>query len=388
MIRLLLLLALLSIQVVSHAADAWQWTNLADLPDALGLGGPIVGTSGNALIVAGGANFPNGPPWPHNGSPAGSKVWHDRIHALDAVTGKWIDAGRLPRPLAYAAAISTPEGIYVLGGETVDGTNRASAEVLLLRWNADTRQVAVSEDALPPLPRPSQYHQAALIDRVIYVVASHATLSTSRRLDAKALWSLDLNQPPESRRWNELEPWPGRPREKMAIAVQYLPTNGPELPVPCLFLFSGENWYKDAAGQPDLEKYETFTDAYRYQPRINQWTRIADLPVVPEVSRLPRPAVAAAAIAVDRSRVLLFSGANDLSFHLPVEQRPPFPAVVLEYHTGRDAWTIAGQMPIAVVTTSAVQWNDRIVIPSGEVRPGIRTNRIQSLSLSPPSAGD
>jgi len=38
-------------------------------------------------------------------------------------------------------------------------------------------------------------------------------------------------------------------------------------------------------------------------------------------------------------------------------------------------------MPQAVVTTTAVRWKDRIVIPSGEVRPGVRTPMVQTATV-------
>ena len=47
-----------------------RWEPLPVLPDALGLGGPVVGVHNDALIVGGGANFPE-PVWENE------KVWRD-----------------------------------------------------------------------------------------------------------------------------------------------------------------------------------------------------------------------------------------------------------------------------------------------------------------------
>ena len=38
---------------VGAEEDLFEWANLPDLPDSLGLSGPFVGTSNDALIVAG-----------------------------------------------------------------------------------------------------------------------------------------------------------------------------------------------------------------------------------------------------------------------------------------------------------------------------------------------
>src|SRR5688500_12009830 len=73
------------------------WRDLAPLPDAIGFAGPFAGTSNGALVVAGGANFPVGPPW--EGNP---KVWHDRIFVLVEPGGQWRQVEqRLARPLGY-----------------------------------------------------------------------------------------------------------------------------------------------------------------------------------------------------------------------------------------------------------------------------------------------
>ena len=91
-------------------AHSLAFTSLPDLPDPLGFGGPLTGIHGEALIVAGGANFPiplvDG----------GAKVWHDRIFVLLPGADSWRNEQALPRPLAYSACASTPTGVVVVGG--------------------------------------------------------------------------------------------------------------------------------------------------------------------------------------------------------------------------------------------------------------------------------
>ncbi len=92
-----------------------DWRQLPDLPDALGVAGPFVGVHNDALIVAGGANFPQ-PVWENE------KVWHDRIHVLTKTDDgyPWKSGGTLPRPIAYGAAVSTPDGVVCMGGNDAD----------------------------------------------------------------------------------------------------------------------------------------------------------------------------------------------------------------------------------------------------------------------------
>ena len=67
----------------SIATVSLDWKQLTDLPDPnnpsdpLGVAGPFVGVHNEALIVAGGANFPR-PVWDEESK----KVWHDKIHVL------------------------------------------------------------------------------------------------------------------------------------------------------------------------------------------------------------------------------------------------------------------------------------------------------------------
>ena len=88
-----------------------RWEALPPLPEDLGVAGPLAGIHHDALIVAGGANFPR-PVW------QSEKVWRDSLYVLelDSPEPAWIQAGNLPRPLAYGAAVSTPDGIVCMGG--------------------------------------------------------------------------------------------------------------------------------------------------------------------------------------------------------------------------------------------------------------------------------
>ncbi|HCN76145.1 MAG TPA: galactose oxidase, partial [Verrucomicrobiales bacterium] len=81
-----------------------SWSPLPALPDAEGFAGSFAGVSGGALLVAGGANFPDAPPWR-----GGTKTWYDGIFALDRPDGAWRGAGRLPRPHGYGVSLSIPQ---------------------------------------------------------------------------------------------------------------------------------------------------------------------------------------------------------------------------------------------------------------------------------------
>jgi hypothetical protein len=127
-----------------------EWSELPELPtptkmpQPLGVAGPYVGISNDALIVAGGVSFPE-PPL------ESSKVWHDDIYVLvrDSDVGdsyRWITGQKLERPVAYGASVSTDRGVVCIGGNDAE---RAYPDVFLLRWDPEKEQVI--QEPLPSL---------------------------------------------------------------------------------------------------------------------------------------------------------------------------------------------------------------------------------------------
>ena len=90
----------LLVPLLSPAAD---WRSLPALPDAEGFAGVFAGVSDGAMLVAGGANFPEAPPWR-----GGTKTWYDSVFALTDPQGEWQRLGRLPR----ATVVCTGPGSY------------------------------------------------------------------------------------------------------------------------------------------------------------------------------------------------------------------------------------------------------------------------------------
>lgn len=111
----------------------FKWNTLSPLPDSIGVAGAFVGQHNGVLIVAGGANFPDNPPWK-----SGEKVYHDQIYVLEKKNGnyQWYGSGQLvlPHPLAYGVSISTNRGIICIGG--TDG-EKVYNEVFILKWNSE-----------------------------------------------------------------------------------------------------------------------------------------------------------------------------------------------------------------------------------------------------------
>ena len=112
---------------------------LPDLPDSIGVAGPFVGAHNDALIVAGGANFPVS---------EGKDLWEvDKVYHATAwvltrekVDGKyiyeWNTGFKLKQPVAYGMCVSTDKGVVCIGGQTGE---LVYSEVFRLEWNPKTK---------------------------------------------------------------------------------------------------------------------------------------------------------------------------------------------------------------------------------------------------------
>lgn len=321
---------------------ALRWHLLPPLPDPIGFAGPFAGVSGDALVVAGGANFPDQPPWQ-----GGKKQWHDTIFVLDEPNGTWKTAGKLPRPLAYGVSLTTRDGVVCAGG---GDALRHEKYAFLLHWEDGH----VRTSPLPDLPRPCAFLSGALLGDTVYLAGGIETPDTTTAL--KTFWALDLSRAP--RHWQELEPWPGPERMLAVTAAQ----DG------AFFLISGTRLKPGADGQA-VREY--LSDAYRYLPGQG-WTRIADAPCPVVAAPSPAP-------TLGRTELLVLGG--DDGSHVdfkPLDQHPGFSRRILAYDTRADAWTARGELPFSLVTVPQVPWRGYVVVPGGECRPGTRSPQVWS----------
>ena len=84
-------------------------------------------------------------------------------------------------------------------------------------------------------------------------------------------------------------------------------------------------------------------------------------------------------------QVLIFGGDDGkLVDFEPKSKHPGFAREILSLDIKRSKWSTAGVMPASQVTTPAVVWRNRIVIPSGEIRPGVRTPEAWTLRRAEP----
>jgi len=60
----------------------------------------------------------------------------------------------------------------------------------------------------------------------------------------------------------------------------------------------------------------------------------------------------------------------------PPERHTGFAKTVLRFDTKGGRWAAAGELPAPCVTTPCVRWDAAWVVPSGEIRPGVRSPEV------------
>ena len=356
------LVHVLFVDIKLHGQDPSQdlltWSDeIPPLPDSIGVAGPFVGVHGETLIVAGGANFPR-PVWDNE------KVWHDDIHILRREGEKyfWKKAGRLPRPLAYGAAVSTSAGVLCIGG---NDSNRTYSEVFLLQVDPKSDTLKIVD--YPALPNPCAFGAAALLGNAENGVVFLAGGQTGSSLDTATnqVWSLDLSKQdnPEKFGWAREPDCPGPTRALNLTIAQH---DGYE---DSLYVISGRRQQGDGV--------QFLTDVWQYKPGSQTWRPRADV---------PKCVMAGTGIRWGQSHLLILGGADGSLFSKADELRddhPGFPKEAWIYHTITDTWVSAGKTPQNQVTTIAVEWDGAIVIPSGEIRPRVRTPNVWKVRVNP-----
>jgi N-acetylneuraminate epimerase len=343
--RKLVMLAATTFAAAAQSASLdLKWSQLPPLPDRLGVAGAFAGQSGGTLLVAGGANFPDKMPWE-----GGQKVWHDSVYGLDKTNGAWQLAGKLPRPLGYGVSLTTQRGVLCIGGSDAE---RHHAEVFPLRYE----QGKLTTESLPSLPLPLANGAGALVGELACV--SGGSEKPGEQSALNRFFALDLQRTAAG--WREVEPCPGEARILAAAAAWQ-----------GSFYLVGGTALRPSNG---AVKRNYLRDAWRFTPGKG-WAQLPDL---------PRPCVAAPSPApVTGSRLLLVGGDDgSLTGFQPLDQHPGFPRRILALDLAQGRWTEWDGLPAARATLPAVQWNGIFVLPSGEMRPGVRSPEVWTFSAN------
>ena len=354
-----------------------EWKTIAELPPfnnqskSIGVAGPIVGVINNKLIVAAGANFPDKMPWQ-----GGKKAYYNNIVIFKKEKGQVLQetiAPSLVSNIAYAANCSTPFGIVFAGGENELGL---SDKVYLLKWDEASNNVLQTK--LPDLPVKTTNGSLVCIDKILYFLGGETLVNTTNQF-----FSLNLNKINDG--WTMLPAIP-KPLSNTVVVAQYL--NGQKQ----IYLMGGRAKQKN--GISDFS-----SDVYSFDIHLKRWDK---------KKSLPYPISAGTGAVVTEKYILLFGGDRGEQFNKVertissinlekdelrkenlitiknklLESHPGFSNEILLYNTQKNIWTSTGFIPFDTsVTTNVVQWGDEIIIPSGEIKAGVRTPRILSAKI-------
>lgn len=376
-----LLTATASCMITKTRTSHIAWSIAATLPPEdsngkqPGVAGAWAGVNNNALIVAGGANFPGAMPWQ-----GGKKKYQANVYVfqkdgkgnLNAVNKTF----QLPFPVAYGASCSTTNGMVCAGGENEKGL---SNKVLMMQWNAKTEEVIFKD--LPDLPVAVTNASITVDKNIVYLAGGETTAGVCSQF-----LCLDINN--TSKGWKQLAPLPKAVSNSVMVVQSANGYNS-------IYLIGGRK--KNDNGISDL-----YSSVYQFDIEGKQWK---------EKKSLPYALSAGTGVATVNQAILLFGGDRGKIFHetekliaaIGAEKdaekkdqlnqqkialqtnHPGFSNEVLVYNTITDEWKTMGSILFVVpVTTNAVKWDNDVFITSGEVKAGVRTPQILKGTLETP----
>ena len=378
--NLLLVLSLFSMNLTAQKKHniIMDWKIAATLPAkqndniSLGFAGVISGIYEGKIIVAGGANFPNGMPWM-----GGKKVYNDDMYVYELKEELLQLQNKiytLPEPIAYSASTTCSQGIIYAGGESESGLSK---KVFVIRLSNDGLKIT----RLPDLPIAIANASIVNINDTIYLAGGETISEASNQLIV-----LDLNNLKFG--WKQLKSIP-LSLSHAVMVVQQADSHKK------LYLLGGRQ--KKQTGISEL-----FNTIFEFDIEKNNWNKKTDLPY--SIS-------AGTGVAFNDEKVLLLGGDKGTTFHkvetliaainketdaqkkeaLNAQKiklqstHPGFSKEMILYDCIKDTCIIIGEIPFSVpVTTNTFKNENQLFITSGEIRAGVRTPNILSAKMVQP----
>lgn len=361
----LLFVFLLSGCHMSKQHSAIDWTVASVLPSAnnqahIGVAAPVIGVVDNKLVIAGGANFPNGMPWD-----GGAKTYQKDLYIYDLDAKGNIQYAKtvaFDDSIAYASNISYHNKIYSVGGER---NGQATADVFVYSLAGDK----LERKALASLPFPLTNGALTIVEDKLYYAGGENAEKVSNQVFVLDLKKSELG-------WQEFFVLP-KPVSHTVLTNDNAGN---------LFIIGGRMRNTNAAS-------DIYKEVYKLNTSTKELSLLADLP----------EQLAAGTGAFYDGDIFVFGGDNGSTFNKVerliadinlaedatqkeklVDQKnamqrshPGFPKRVWKMNLKENTWQatteIVGESP---VTTTAVLVDNMIIIPSGEVKAGVRSNQI------------
>lgn len=326
------------------AGPEFVWTQLPSLPNTPGVASAFAGISGNHLLIAGGANFPDAPPWA-----GGSKVWHDTVYGLNLENNTWSIVGKQPRPIAYGISVTHNDGVICIGGSDASHHYRDVFRMTL-------KQSSLSFETLPPLPMPIANACGTIVENTIFLAGGIESPNSTETLHV--FLSLDLTR--DISHWKTHTPWPGPPR-MLAVAAATEKR---------FSLFGGTDLKRGPDGKAQRSYLQ---DAFQYDIQNDSWT---------ELPQMPSATVAAPSPAMVTDGLIMIPGGDDgKQLAVSPEKHAGFSRSVQIFNVKSNTWSAQPGVNVPRVTVPLVQHGNVWFLCSGEEKPGIRSPEVWRLNL-------
>ena len=328
-----------------------------------GTAGAFIGNidGGRTVIIAGGSDFPGLRPWE-----GGKKAFSDSIWELTVHEGKYnlsaVESCHLPSRVGQGCSASDGRTLFCIGGLGEDGPCGRIFTVTRVGEN-------LKSEVLCDLPERFIPCAAAFHEGAIYIHGTSDGRNSFYRFS------------PASKTFSSLQACPERILyEGSSLCRQH---NGRE---EALYLIGGRGTDSDGlfiAGH-----------VWEYLPSHDTWSRKCAF----SNSGEPLELMYSPAINFGASHIIVFGGDDGVEMRkrLQLEKEgrtealkeaflshPGFNAKIYAYHTITDTWTELGtsQLPLPAVTT-AVMLDGKVILPSGEAHPGVRSADILEVEIS------
>ena len=349
----------------SQSKSGLVWEEASHLPavsgsNNIGVAGPIAGIIQDKLIVAAGANFPNGLPWD-----GGKKVYQSQgyIYSISGSSLKLDTIFNLEEGIAYPANLSLSNSIYIAGGENENGPIDQVAKYEL------SERGKLEKKNLKPLPVALTNAGLAAGNNEIFFIGGENAESVSDQV-----YSLKLD-------------------DSTANWMEYM-----KLPYPvshAVVLGNGKDKIYVIGGRK--KNPNAISDIYDGLLELDLNTKS-----VRELTKLPKALAAGTGVYKD-GKIYVFGGDDGSTFSKVEEAianiakendplkkeeltqaknklqagHPGFSKENWVYELKTGSWSqLEGMETESPVTTSAVIKENLFFIPSGEVRAGVRTDQI------------
>lgn len=340
-----------------------------------GLAGAYIGRTGSGIVIAGGSDFIGLPPWE-----GGTKSYSSAISVLSVHNGQYSvkkSAASLPYGMAGGCSVSDGSSLYILGGVTDEG--KWSDAVLRIKSDNET----FSTDTVGYLPENFRTNAAILYKGEVYAIGAVFPEGEEAAVSFQKARLSDFSEGKDIL-WRPLAAFGGAPvSEGSAFVRQH---NGYE---DAMYLFGGRHRFADGS-------YRLGGDIWEYLPSSDSWSLKGRM-TTEKGENLTL--MYSSAFACGSAHIILMGGDDGVEFLRRADvsedtgkgrreldslfvNHKGFGGNVYAWHTITSEWYLVDSLGISLpAVTSAIECGSEIIIPSGELRPGVRTPEILSVKI-------